>query len=394
MAAPGTGWGTETLGRETREETYREGVGEIKVSLGWPNTVKLSGDQPLKRTTAEDRRSPKIRNFSPVSLTASVTTAEHAAGFKGMDSVDKKKDEVFYYPGWQTQIRQVPHCLFEIGPYGQYQRRNWSMNDMFGVIMKINGILQNYSCLITSTIDNSFIIPPFLPSPLSLFPPRPLILKRSHRSFFTCADAELEADEVHNIDKPRGDALCQSPCCDLPNTGAGQAIRPHVKQLRGKKLPQSAPVLNWETVKLPRWKQPDILTRLLSHSKAFAPAKTWLLISSPCSLTPLLNQASTSLTRSCPPPWYSSTLAPCYLAHTSPYSFHWTVEYERCVPFGNKWCGISTCHNLKCNMLKWEAVQFSIAKRLEMGRNEKNDSLPDFLKLTMLVNISDFTVRA
>lgn len=29
--------------------------------------------------------------------------------------------------------------------------------------MKINGLLQNHSCLITSAIDNGFIIPPPLP---------------------------------------------------------------------------------------------------------------------------------------------------------------------------------------------------------------------------------------
>lgn len=47
------------MGRKKREETDREGVWEIKVSLSWPNTVKLSGDQPLKWRTVEERRLPK-----------------------------------------------------------------------------------------------------------------------------------------------------------------------------------------------------------------------------------------------------------------------------------------------------------------------------------------------
>lgn len=78
MAAPGTGWGTETLGIEMREETYREGVWEIKVSLSWPNTVKLSGDQPLQWRTVEDRRLPETGHFSSLSSTVSVTIAEQA----------------------------------------------------------------------------------------------------------------------------------------------------------------------------------------------------------------------------------------------------------------------------------------------------------------------------
>lgn len=97
--------------------------------------------------------------------------------------------------------------------------------------MKINGLLQNYSCLITSGIDNSFIIPPPLPSSAPHF-------KQSHRFFFTCLSAELEADKVHHVDSPGG-RPCQSPHCDLQSARGGHATRPfrlHVKQL-GKKLP-------------------------------------------------------------------------------------------------------------------------------------------------------------
>lgn len=76
------------MGREMREETYREGVWEIKVSLSWPNTVKLSGDQPLQWRTAEERRLPKTGRFS--SLIINVTMAEHTAGLKGADRADRK----------------------------------------------------------------------------------------------------------------------------------------------------------------------------------------------------------------------------------------------------------------------------------------------------------------
>lgn len=86
MAAPGTGWGTKTWGRKMREETYREGVWEIKVSLSWPNTAKLRSDQSLKQSTTEDRRLRKTGRFSSVSLAASVTMAEHTAGLKATDS--------------------------------------------------------------------------------------------------------------------------------------------------------------------------------------------------------------------------------------------------------------------------------------------------------------------
>lgn len=112
MAAPGTGWGTETLGREMREETYREGDWEIKVSLSWPNTVKLSGDQPLQRTAAEDGRRPKTGCFSSLSPTVSVALTEHAAGLKGADRAGRR--EVFYYPEWRAQMRKVARCLFEL----------------------------------------------------------------------------------------------------------------------------------------------------------------------------------------------------------------------------------------------------------------------------------------
>lgn len=40
-----------------------------------------------------------------------------------------------------------------------------------------------------------------------------------------------------------------------------------------------APALNWENVKLPSWKQPDILPWLLSHLKAFPLPKACLPVS-------------------------------------------------------------------------------------------------------------------
>lgn len=48
MATPGTGWGSESLGRVMREEMYREGVWEIKILLSWSNTVKLNSHQWLQ----------------------------------------------------------------------------------------------------------------------------------------------------------------------------------------------------------------------------------------------------------------------------------------------------------------------------------------------------------
>lgn len=95
---------------------------------------------------------------------------------------------------------------------------NGSLNDMFRVIMKINGHLQNYSCLITSSIDNRFIIPPPLSSTALHF-------KQSHNSIFPCAGAELEADEVHGVDSA-GECLCQSLRCDLQNSSAGHDTQP------------------------------------------------------------------------------------------------------------------------------------------------------------------------
>lgn len=87
MAAPGTGCGTETLGREMREETYREGVGEIKVSLSWPNTVKLSGDQPLQPTTAEDKTRPPKRDDS----SSPRRGANTPQGLEGTDRADRER---------------------------------------------------------------------------------------------------------------------------------------------------------------------------------------------------------------------------------------------------------------------------------------------------------------
>ena len=91
------------------------------------------------------------------------------------------------------------------------------MNDMFRVIMKINGLLHNYSCLITSCIDNSFIIPPPLPSSAANF-------KQSHRFFFTCVSAQLEADEVHGVDGP-GDVCVNHQRCDLQSGRGGHGSR-------------------------------------------------------------------------------------------------------------------------------------------------------------------------
>lgn len=118
MAAPGTGWGTETLGREMREETYREGVGEIKVSLSWPNTVKLSGDQPLQWTAAEDRRLPK-KNWMFLllwALTVSVTMTEHTAGLKGTDRADRKRSVSL--PWIKSSDKAGSSLSIWIGPYG------------------------------------------------------------------------------------------------------------------------------------------------------------------------------------------------------------------------------------------------------------------------------------
>lgn len=77
MAAPGTVRGAETLSRVMREETYRKGVWEIKVSLSWPNTVKLSTDQPLQRRTAANTRLPETGCFA----------SESPAGSYGSSSV-------------------------------------------------------------------------------------------------------------------------------------------------------------------------------------------------------------------------------------------------------------------------------------------------------------------
>lgn len=52
MATPGTGWGSESLGRVARGEMYREGVWEIKILLSWSNTVKLNSHQWLQWTIA------------------------------------------------------------------------------------------------------------------------------------------------------------------------------------------------------------------------------------------------------------------------------------------------------------------------------------------------------
>lgn len=76
MAAPGTVRGTETLNRVMREETYRKGVWEIKVSLSWPNTVKLSTDQPLQRRTAANTRLAKIGCFTSESPAGSMAVAQ------------------------------------------------------------------------------------------------------------------------------------------------------------------------------------------------------------------------------------------------------------------------------------------------------------------------------
>lgn len=116
MAAPGTGWGTETLGREMREETYREGVWEIKVSLRWPNTVKLSGDRLLQWRTVEDRRLPKTGRVSPLSPTAPVTMAEHTAGLKGTDRADRRSVSL---PWMKNSDKAGSPLSIWIGPYGQ-----------------------------------------------------------------------------------------------------------------------------------------------------------------------------------------------------------------------------------------------------------------------------------
>ena len=69
---------THTLGSAMGEETYREAVWEIKVSLSWPNTVRLSSDQPLRRGggTAEDGGRLKTGHFSSVRLAASETALQ------------------------------------------------------------------------------------------------------------------------------------------------------------------------------------------------------------------------------------------------------------------------------------------------------------------------------
>lgn len=125
---------------ERRKLTERE-FWEIKVSLSWSNTVKLGCDQPLQWMTAEERRLSKTRHFffSSSSPTVSVTVTERTAGGKR----EQTGREVFYYPEWRAQIRQVPHCLFELVHMVNNMGIHRSMNDMFRVIMKINGLLQS-----------------------------------------------------------------------------------------------------------------------------------------------------------------------------------------------------------------------------------------------------------
>lgn len=105
MAAPGTGWGTETLGREMREETYREGVWEIKVFI---KLAKHSKTQRWSATPMQDRRRQKTaQNWTwPWQWLNTMQDLKEQAEQTGR--------EVFHYPEWITQVRQVPHCLFEL----------------------------------------------------------------------------------------------------------------------------------------------------------------------------------------------------------------------------------------------------------------------------------------
>ena len=131
--------------------------------------------------------------------------------------------------------------------------------------MKINGILQNYSCLITSSIDNSFII---------LFPPPPpqllVSITSTGRSFFMwgCRNRRLIRFVAWAA---RGGFVRVNHHAVIFRTRVQVMLlrrsRLHVKQLGGKNA--FAPRLNWETVKLPRLKAAWHITQITVSLEGF-----------------------------------------------------------------------------------------------------------------------------
>lgn len=62
MAAPGTGWGTETLGRDMREETYRGGGDSGKSSFHQTSQTQQNSSAPTEDSSTVRHRFNRLRD--------------------------------------------------------------------------------------------------------------------------------------------------------------------------------------------------------------------------------------------------------------------------------------------------------------------------------------------